>query len=259
MATQAFSLIPRKTPKGRTKKNQFSVMVPDESFLSETIRLVAATEIQKQIKIGNDPQNIIVDNQDTQADFRILTLFSDTRTIAHAAHNVITELKRVTRRLTGNAKISYEVWFIKDTYNTGDGGKRIWPHASMISRAQLEKLAERLGKYPNGRIVIAGPMVPYGRKLYWNPISEDKKGNSKIEKGRARYAAGYDADTGMLQRVRVGNNRDTNMRDLVIGRVKGRYPGTVIIGKWVHSSFSYNGDNRWPGIGIGLKTKGKLK
>lgn len=253
MAIQAFDLIPRKTPKGRTKKNEFSVMVPDVAFLSETIQLVAANEIQKQIRLKNPPKNIIVDNQDTkpfnQADFRITTLFADTREVAHAAHNVITELKRETRRLKGTAKVSYEVWVVK---GKGDGGKLVWAQASMISRGHLEKIAETLTS--TGRIVIVGPMVPYGRKLYWNPQSNDTN-----KKGRARYAAGYDIDSGRVRKVRISFNRDRNMRDLVVSRVKRRYPGLVIIGRWVKSRFSFNGDNRWPGIAIGLKTKGKLK
>lgn len=253
MALQAFDVVPVLTPKGRVKKNQLKYLIPDESFLSETIRLVAATEIQQQIKLGNHPQNIIVDGQDTKpfnkADFRIVTLFPDTRTIAHAAHNVITELKKVTRHLTGAAKISYQVWVVD---GRNDGGRLVNRQASMISRGQLEKIAEKLT--PTGRIVIAGPMVDYGRKLYWNP-----KSGRDISKGRARYAAGYDVDTGRVQKVKISFNRDTNMRDLVIGRVKRRYPGTVIIGRWIESSMRFNGDNRWPGIAIGLKTKGKLK
>lgn len=252
MAVQAFDVVPSLTPKGRVKKNELRYMVPDESFLSAAIQMVAATEIKQQISLGNEPQNIIVDGQDTkpfnQADFRILTLFPDTRTIAHAAHNVITELKRVTRRLTGTAKISYQVWVVD---GRKDGGRLVSRQASMISRGQLEKIAEKLTS--TGRIVIAGPMVDYGRKLYWNPQS-----SRDISRGRARYAAGYDVNTGRVQKVRIPFNRDTNMRDLVIGRVKRRYPGTVIIGRWVEG-LTVNGDNRWPGIAIGLKTKGRLK
>jgi len=251
MTNLAFEVMPSLTSKGRVKKNELRYMVPDESFLSAAIQMVAATEIKQQIKLGNEPRNIIVDGQDAkpfnQADYRIVTLFSDTRTIAHASHNVITELKILTRRLTGAAKISYQVWIV-DGLN--DGGRLINRHASMMSRGQLEKYAETLS--PMGRIVIAGPMVDYGRKLYWNP-----KSSRDISRGRARYSAGYDADTGRIRKVRIPFNRDTNMRDLVIGRVRRRYPGTVIIGRWVEG-ITVNGDNRWPGIAIGMKTKGRL-
>ena len=47
------------------------------------------------------------------------------------------------------------------------------------------------------------------------------------------------------------------MKDLLLGRVKRKYPSALIIGRWVKGK-TVAGDNRWPGIAIGLKAKGKV-
>jgi len=253
MAVQAYNLIPKRTKKThRVVKNSFTAIIPDASFLGETVQKIAANEIMREIKNGNNPQNIIVDNRDSkpfnEADFRVTALFSDSKVIAIAAYEVLRTLKKLTRVDTTLARSSYEVWTVK---GINDPGTRVYKNANFVSRSSFEKLAE--GLPPNGRIVIAGPMVDYGRKLYWNPKSSRKL------KGRARYHAAYEESTGKFLRTRLGT-RDTSMKDLLLGRVKRKYPGALIIGRWVKgkSVGQHKNGNRWPGIAIGLKSKGRL-
>jgi hypothetical protein len=249
MPSQAFNLTPSLTKKGRVRKNTFQVLIPDATFLAETIQKIAAHEILKEKSHGNSPTNIIVDNRDSkpfnQAQFRVVALFADPKLIAIGASEVIRQLNSVTKRLSGRAQASFEIWTVS---NTKDPGKKIM-NASAANHATLLALAESLPV--GGRLVVVGPLVKYGRKLYWSP-----KFARKAKGTRARYSAGYDIDSGKLSRVRTGD-RDTNMRDLVIGRVRGKYKSLSIIGRWVVGDM-VNGDNRWPGIAIGLKSKGSL-
>ena len=47
------------------------------------------------------------------------------------------------------------------------------------------------------------------------------------------------------------------MRDVAIGKLSGKFPELLFQGRWVND-LVVNGDNRWPGISIGFKNKGKL-
>lgn len=250
MPSQTFNLTPSVTPKGRVRKNTFEVLIPNATFLSETIQKIAAHEILAEKAKGNPPNNLIVDNRDSkpfnQAKFRVVALFSDPKLIAIGASEVLRQLRSVTKRLTGRAQSSFEIWTVS---NTKDPGKKIM-NASAANHSTLLAIAESLP--PGGRIVVVGPLVEYGRKLYWSP-----KFARKASGTRARYSAGYDTGSGKLVKVRTGD-RDTNMRDLVIGRVRSKYRSLSIIGRWVISDM-VNGDNRWPGIAIGLKSKGKVR
>ena len=170
MAVEAYNLIPRRTPKTkRVVKNSFVAIVPDATFLGDAVQKIAASEIKAQMKIGNNPKNLIIDNKDykpfNQAEFRVTALFTDARIIAMAAFQVIKELRSVTRKLSGLARSSFEIWTVEDYSDPG----RYRVNAQNASINTLEKLANTLP--PTGRIVIAGPMTDYGRKLYWNPLS----------------------------------------------------------------------------------------
>ena len=254
MAIQAYNLIPTRTKKTRrVVKNSFTAIIPDASLLGETVQRIAAHEIMREIKNGNPVQNLIVDNRDSkpfnQATFRVTALFSDPKVVAIATMEVIRVLKDLTRKKTRTARRSYQLWMVKDK---SDPGRMLINNAALASVGVIEKFAAALPLY--GRLVVVGPMTDYGRKLYWNP-----KGNFK---GRARYKIGYE-ESGRLSRINAKyiagerSKRDTNMRDLVLGRVKRKYPGTLIIGRWVED-LTINGDNRWPGIAIGIKSKGRL-
>jgi len=257
MAQLAYNLIPTRTKKTRrVVKNSFTAIIPDASFLGETVQRIAANEIMREVKKDNPPQNLIVDNRDSkpfnQADFRVTALFTDAKIIAIATLEVIKILQSLTRKITGAARGSYQIWTVN---NSKDKGKK-WINASTsASLSTLEKLANILP--PSGRLVVVGPLVDYGRKLYWNPLTSRKLG------GRARYKIGYEEGTTRLSRINAKYiegeraKRNTNTRDLLLGRVRRKYPGTLIIGRWVLDNV-VNGDNRWPGIAIGIKSKGRL-
>jgi len=268
-----FTLVPRRTKKlKRIVPGEFNLetALPDISLLGDTIQKISASIIREEIAKGNPPSNIIVDNMDAKpfndADFRILTLFSDTDRIAYAALTAITELKKNTRVLTGKALNSFQIWTTK---SFTDGGRLEYIGDPTIS--QLKAFASKVTG-PKGRLVIAGPMVKYGRKLYWNPISEDKKGKERKLKGRKRRFAVYDAETGTVgmrsassitgnaSSTPVRSTRNTNMRDLAVPRIKRRHPDVIVVGRWIRSKAvgKLKDNNRWPGIGIGLRQKGRV-
>jgi len=260
MAQQTFNLVPRRTKKlKRIVKDQFVTAIPDISLLGDTIQKIAASEITKEIRNDNPPTSIIVDNKKNkpfnQADYRILTNFANTDDMAYAAVTLIDTLQRYTRRFTGRARGSYQIW-TSDSFK--DGGTKAFQGTPGITT--LKNIAKLLTG-PQSRLIVVGPMVDYGRKLYWYPFSaKNQKYPGKSQErlpGRANKVAGYDASTGKTSFLK--GIRDTNMADLVIPRVKAKHKGVLLRGRWVTvPSKNINGSNRWPGIAIGLKQKGRL-
>lgn len=260
MAVSAYEITPTKTKRrsGVTVKT-LAAAFPGEEDLGEAVQIVAANEIQFQIKNKNPPKNLIVDNRNSkpfnQADFRIVALFSDPQTIAIAAREVVRILQQHTRKLTGRARGRYELWSV-DHYK--DKGKMLYGNAASLSVGILTRWAANLP--PEGKLVIVGPMTDYGRKLYWNPLG--KTSDYKYE-GRARYRIGYETPSGKLSRINARlipgerAKKSTNMRDVAIGKLRGRFPELLFQGRWVND-LVVNGDNRWPGISIGFKSKGRL-
>ncbi len=261
MASQSVSLIPVRTPAGRRRVNTFAAMVPDASHLSDMVQRIAATEVNKEIRRGNPPQNFIVDNQDAkpfnQAGFRILTLFADSRVVAQATHALVRELqKRTIVGKTGAAKASYQIWSAKGKRDTG---KMEIPNANSASIDQLEALYNTLPAGGDNRLIVVGPLVKYGRVLYWRP-----KGYEKLA-GRARYRIVYNSTTGRLSRINANRidgerkKKHTNMKDLAVGVMRRRFKGVRILGQWVKGHDTVAGDNSWPGIAVGLRLKGRVR
>lgn len=249
MATESFNLIPRRSKvTNKVINGQFVTAIPDISMLGYTIQKIAASEIKEEIRQDNPPQNIVVDNQDskpfTKAKFRITTYFANTDDMAKAALTVIQELKKVTPVLTGKAQNSFYIYTSK-TFK--DGGTLVYKGTPGLTT--LKNIAATI-KGKQGRLIVAGPMVDYGRKLYWRPRSTRKL------KGRVTKVPAYDAGSGKTSNLT--GRRDTNMRDLVVGRARRKNKGVVIVGRWIRGKI-VNGDSRWPGIAIGLKSKGRLR
>ena len=259
MAQLAYTLTPKKirVVRGITTEG-FATIIPNLELLGETVQRISAVEIMKEVKKGNQPQNLIVDNRKSKpfnkADFRVVALFGDPRAIANATVNVLRELRNYTRKKSGTAKGSYELWKVD---HAKDPGKMLYSNATNLSVSIIEKWAASLP--PFGKLVIVGPMTDYGRKLYWNPLG--KTPDYKYE-GRARYRIGYD-EVGRLSRINAKyisgerSKKKTNMRDLVVGKVRSRHPTVTIMGRWVRD-LVINDDAWWPGISIGIKSKGRL-
>lgn len=246
---QQFNLIPRRTRRAhRAVADQFRVVVPDISLLGDTVQKIAAHEIKREIDKGNPPQNLIVDNRDNKpfnkADYRVTAIFANSDDIAEAAETAIITLKALTRTLMGHALGSYQIWV---SHSFKDSGTLA--HNGTPNLTTLKSIAATL-PLKQGRLIIVGPLTDYGRKLYWNPASK------RTLKGRARKVAAYDADSGKTNLL--AGRRSTNMRDLAVPRIKRRHKGVVVVGRWVKQR-NLNGDDRWPGIAIGLKTKGRTR
>ena len=242
MALQSYSLIPKRTKKThRVVADSFRVLIPTIEDLGRVVQEVSAVEITKQISIGNNPQNIVVDGSGTkpfnQADWRVTAYFANPIEVAKAAVDILIQLEKLTKVESGDAKRSYEIWTVKDK---DDNGKLKDGNASK----SLSKMLGIANKLPvGGKIVIVGPTVDYGRKLYWRP-----KGKFK---GRSSRKSAYSAETGKTSLVR--GSRSTSMADLVIARVKRKHKGVIVRGRWIVKD-----GLDWPGIGVGLVTKGML-
>ena len=250
MALAQIKVTPKLTPTGRAKKNTFEATILDIDDLGYAVQVVTAQEIEQQRALGNDPTHLIVDNSGSKpvsaTKYRIQTFFADSKVAAQAAMAIYKELKKLTRVDTTLARSSFEIWATQDTFKKGSE-YRVFKHVPSVGL--LEKLMSSLPE--KGRIIVAGPMVPYGRKLYWNPAGKKRQ--------RQKYRKGFNADTKRIVRVKVpGQKINTNMRQLAMSRVKRKYPGVLIVGRWIQA-MTVNKDDRWPGIAIGTKSKGKIK
>lgn len=140
--------------------------------IQSVIRTVALYEIIEQEKIGNPPSQIIVDNMpisrrgiDT-AKRRVVARFQDVRTLLAAVREVYDLLQRITRLQTPakNAVVARNNFYLfLNGVNLG------------LMPAALSKLAFPGVLTQDSVVRVVGPLVPYGRKLFWNPVGTSSK------------------------------------------------------------------------------------
>jgi len=238
--------------KGRLRKNTFVEVFPDLDDMGEAVRLVTIREATIQAKKFDNPfSKMIVDSKPGKkfkdAQYRIVTTFLDVEEMAKAAQAVARELYKVTRKKTGKGRKSIEVWTIDHFDTAKDGGRWKANNAPNKSINFYIKIAENLK--PGGAIVIAGPMVDYGRKLYWKPDGVGGAGQPKNTITTKIF--GYKDSDG--NQVNVRKRRTKNEHDIVVGRMKRKFRGAYVTGRWVRSRSvgSSKAPDRWPGIAIG--------
>lgn len=130
------------------------------------LRGVALQELNAQIGVGNPPTQILVDGRPVgrrniiDATRSVSMRFMDTALLVAAAREAWTLLRKVTRRETPPkneiiARTHFYLW-------VNGKNKGLMPMAlnALNSSSLDEKTVLR----------IVGPLVPYGRKLFWNPI-----------------------------------------------------------------------------------------
>lgn len=200
--------------------------------LQRMLRAVAATAIQEQIGLGNPPTNIIVDNSGQKAidtaERRVQAFFTDTAQVRAAVYDAWERIQTLTRVASGQAQFSYQLWF---------GDRPIGR-----SPAACEIYLDRLNDPKTDYFRIVGPVVPYGRVLYWNPVGKPRFNR--------RVALRTKSAVFKVKRIQ-------GIMKLVAVALKRKYRGVAIGESWVTTS-TLPKDGRTPGLYIGFRKKGAV-
>lgn len=195
------------------------------------LRAVAIEEIGQQINIGNKPTNLLVDNRSSrsieQAQRRVQAFFVDVELVYKAVIAAWQRALGLTRSRTGKAQASYQLWF-NDRYVANTPG---------AARQYLDNF-----KPGEDYFRIVGPVVAYGRKLYWSPRGTPRFERKSILKTKNLH----------IKIVRV-----KGIMNLVAAAMRKRFRGVAVYEAWVTTS-ALPKDGRTPGVVIGFKRRGKL-
>jgi hypothetical protein len=199
--------------------------------LEQALRLVAGQVIQEQIDLGNPPTSILVDGRGTRdidrAQRRVQAFFADTEALRKAFYEAWSRVIALTRVKSGRAAASYQVWFnntpIGSTPSAIDG---------YIKNFNPAKDAFR----------IVGPVLVYGRKVYWKPA-----GTPRFEK-----RIGLKTPTAVFKLVRI-----RGIMNQVEQSLRRKYRYLAITEDWVVTS-ALPTDGRTPGLWLGFKRKGTV-
>lgn len=220
----------RRSVTERLDKSVYEVGLFD---LVTAVRQTAAQVIQEQRDLGNPPTSLLVDGRsrkdgDTSlATKRVQAFFADKEALRKAVYEAWNRIQALTRVATGSAASSYQLW-----YNENKIG---------ITPAAVEIYLERFNPAKD-YFRIVGPVVVYGRKVYWNP-----KGKPKLKKIRLLRTKTSDIK---LVRVR-------GIMDQVEQSMRRRYRYLAIAEDWVKTS-ALPKDGRTPALWLGFKKKGTL-
>lgn len=191
------------------------------------LRGTFALEVRNQIRLGNNPSNLLVDGSPNKVASQMLrrgqAFFTNSRSVEAAAQYVYDEVKGLTRILTGAARQSIGVFLFS-------GG-------SVRSLSSVREAAKKLNS-SNDAIVIVGPSTMYGRKLWWNPLGVTRLRKVSVYRSKR-------VDVKKVTRQSIGY--------IVINRARRRFPDCSIFERWVKTTKL--GDT--PGIAVRFKGKGK--
>jgi hypothetical protein len=199
--------------------------------VAETLRLVAAEAIGEQIALGNPPTSILVDNHSSKdirtASKRIQAFFADVSMVYQAVQDAWAMTIDLTRSRTGTARASYELWFKEQKIGNS-------PDAA---RGYLERFNPATDYFR-----IVGPVLVYGRKVYWNPV-----GTPKFQKRTALRTK-----TAIFKIVRI-----RGIMNLVEASMRRKFRSIAVAEDWVITN-ALPFDGRTPGLWIGFKKRGSL-
>lgn len=130
------------------------------------LRQVAKQELAEQVSIGNPPSQILVDGRSVadrnidEARKHVRIRFADTVALMAAVRDIYNALVRVTRIQSPpkNSVVARQHFFL---YLNGRPVGKLPAALSSVKDSQLDQKSV---------LRVVGPLVPYGRKLYWNPI-----------------------------------------------------------------------------------------
>ena len=153
-----------------TRLDTYVLKVLPEDLL-DVLRTVAQNELDGQITSGNVPSQILVDGrsvgrrQIAEATRSVSLRFGDTRMLIDATRDAYNALYRVTRIQSPpkNGVVARQnFWLYLNGAPVG-----LMPGA--LSKVKPEQLNIK------SVLRVVGPLVPYGRKLYWRPIGRGMK------------------------------------------------------------------------------------
>lgn len=201
--------------------------------LVDTLRFVAADEVNAQLRLKNTPTSIIVDSSGRRpidtATKRVQVFFGNTDEIRKAVYDAWNKTISLTKQRTGRAVSTYELWFKEQRIGR--------------TPAACELVLPRFNPATD-YFRIVGPVIVYGRKLYWSP-----KGTPRFRKTTA-FRSKATNTTVKLVRIR-------GIMDLVEQSMRRKYRSIAIAEDWVRTA-ALPKDGRTPGLWIGFKKKGSL-
>lgn len=154
-------------PTGLTTTIERYILTVLPENIQSVIRAVALYEVTEQEKIGNKPSQIIVDNMPISkrgietAKRRVVARFQDVVNLTAAVKEIYDLLMRITRIQTPakNSVVARQHFYLYlNEVNLG-----LMPSA-------LAKIAYPGVLTQDSTVRVVGPLVPYGRKLFWNPV-----------------------------------------------------------------------------------------
>jgi hypothetical protein len=199
--------------------------------LQLVLRNVAAIEIEAQRSLGNPATSLLVDNTHSKdpalATKRVQAFFANFEDLRLAVHDAWAKIQSLTRVASGRAAASYQVWYKEQHIGNNPGA--VDSYANKFNPA-------------TDYFRIVGPVLVYGRKIYWNP-----KGKPKFYKSVALRVPGV---TVKLVRIKgVMRQAEESMRR--------KYRNLAITEDWVVTG-ALPTDGRTPGMWLGFKRKGSL-
>lgn len=198
--------------------------------LPYVVRTLSSQLLAEQVRLGNPPTNIIVDGSGkrpiTEAKRRVQAFFADKEAVRRAVEEAWTRIQQLTRVKSGRAAASYEVWF---------NNKKIGNSPAAVS-SYLDRMDPSKDFFR-----IVGPVLVYGRKIYWNPRG----------KPRFRTKRLFKLKTGTEVRLK----RIRGIMDQVKTAMRRRYRFLAISESWVQTT-ALPKDGRTPAMFIGFKRRG---
>lgn len=149
--------------------------------ISSAIRAIALNELAQQQAINNDPSQILVDNT-TGAKREIMTAkrrvqirFQDTENLLRAVRDLYAMMQKITRLQSPPknaiiARNNFYLYLHGGGAGSGGGGVNLG-----LLPAALTKIAFPGVLTFDSVVRVVGPLVNYGRKLFWNPVGTSSK------------------------------------------------------------------------------------
>jgi hypothetical protein len=139
--------------------------------ISSVIRAVATSELNDQVALGNTPSQILVDNMSAskrvieRAMRRVQLRFQDIAQLLKALNEIYNLLQQITR-IQSPPKNSIVA---RNNFHLMIDNNLVGLMPAALARVNPSNIG------PKSVVRIVGPLVDYGRKLFWNPVGTSSK------------------------------------------------------------------------------------
>lgn len=209
---------------GSVERYLYMVLPKDVSTM---VRAVAYDELmQQEVKFRNPASHIIVDNFPAsqrgilRAMRRVVMRFQDIDMLVKAVREIYNLLQQITRiesppKNSIVARKNFHLWI---------------DHADMgLLPAALARLSTATVKR-DSVVRVVGPLVPYGRKLFWNPVGAAPKIQVRRHTSR-RSASGY-----RFSPMRGASRLAPRFRPYALSTVRRRMRGNSAAAQFLRSA-----------------------